>query len=202
MLHRVLTIDFHTLVVSTMDRTTKPLVWRNHRSRNPSKSGGVDEYVPGAGQQYMFLGLGRSTCSWGWADARVCSTSTVLCMATSWGGEGPRWDLGFGKYTGPCCIHWIALILLSLCLLTCAMLPFVYQSAYGLRVLGSREVGRCYGQMQLCRRAVNSPIESRTLIFPISSTVNCCQGHIGEQLALCVKTQQKVRWKDTNSSDS
>ena len=140
----------------------------------------------------MFLGLSRCPC--------LLNIHCTLHGNQLRRGQGEIWVLG--KYTGPCCIHWIALSLLSLCLLTCAMLPFVYQSASGLRVLGSREVGRCYGQMQLCRRAVNSPIESRTLIFPISSTVNCCQGHVGEQLAILVKTQQKVQLKDTNSSDS
>ena len=140
MLHRVLTIDFHTLVVSTMDRTTKPLVWRNHRSRNPSKSGGVDQYVPGVGQQYMFLGfsrflgLGRCPC--------LLNIHCTLHGNQLRRGQGEIWVLG--KYTGPCCIHWIALILLSVSFYFCHLafcLPVGSTYWAAGRLVGA--MGRC-----------------------------------------------------------
>ena len=162
--------------------TTKPLVWRNHRSKNLSKfwgSGSVGSWgraavhVPGV--QYIVL----STCSWGSADARVCPTSTLLCMATSSGGEGPRWDLGFEEIHRPLlhpldCTYFAVSVSFILCHVAFCLPVSFWAPRIGQQ--GGWSV--LYGQMQLCRRAVNSPIESRTLIFPISSTVNCCQGQL------------------------
>ena len=186
MLHRVLTIDFHTLVVSTMDRTTKPLVWRNHRSRNPSKSGGVDEYVPGAGQ-------GSSTCSWDWAEVHVPGVGQMpvfaqhpLCSAWQPAAEGPRWDLGFGE------IHLSLLHPLDCTYFAVCIFLFLPSSLLSTS-------GQQGGWSVLWADATLSPGSQlpdrvKDIDFP--------QSIAGEQLALGVKTQQKVRWKDTNSSDS
>ena len=69
-----------------------------------------------------------SVCSWGSGAVHVPGVEQMpvfaqhpLCSAWQPAGEergqGEIWVLG--KYTGPCCIHWIALILLSVSFYFC-----------------------------------------------------------------------------------